>query len=412
MSPFTSPPSGPGRSAPRIEPGPLAMVEVAGPEHRVRLANDAFCRLVGEGRDTLLGRPFVEIVANGENCVPLLDRVYETGRFEVHPLTGTRGTSDLFWMFAMWPALDAEARPAGVVIQMTRVDDMRRDLAAMNEALLIGALRQHELREASDEANAALEAAVSERTTQLRESVSQLDAFSYSLAHDLRAPVRAIRGFVQLALELPDAENWEGAGLLHQVLAAAARMEELIQDVLSLNRVASKPMTLASINVEALVRTLLEERPELRPDRVELQVDGPLFPMHGHEATLRQCIANILDNAAKFVAPGERPRIRVWTERRTADPIAAKGKSAAGATEAAQRGVVRLWVEDEGIGIAAEYREKIFEIFERLPSAARHAGTGIGLAIVHTAIKRMGGAVGVEPGRQKGSRFWLQLPEG
>ena len=400
------------RSAPQIEPGPLAMVEVAGPEHRVRLVNDAFCQLVGQTREALLGRPFVEIVSNGEVCAPLLDRVYETGRFEAHPMAGAPGAQDFFWMYAMWPALDAQARPAGVVIQMARFDDARLDIAVMNEALLIGALRQHELREASEIANAALEAAVAERTTQLRESVAQLETFSYSLAHDLRAPVRAIQGFVQLALELPDAETWAGAGLLHRVLTAAARMEALIQDVLNLNRVASQPMTLASINVDALVRALVEERPDLRPDQAELQVDGPLLPMRGHEPTFRQCLANILDNAVKFVAPGERPRIRIWAERRPAGPGAAKGKPAAGAMAAELCDAVRLWVEDEGIGIAPEHREKIFEVFERLPSAAGYAGTGIGLAIVHTAIRRMGGSVGVESGRRRGSRFWLQLPAG
>jgi signal transduction histidine kinase len=224
--------------------------------------------------------------------------------------------------------------------------------------------------------------------------------------------VRAIQGFVQLALELPGGEGWAGADLLRRVVMAAARMEELIQDVLNLNRVASQPITLGPINVEALVRKLAAERPELGPDRAEFRVEGPLPPMLGHEASFRQCLSNLLDNAVKFVTPEERPRIRLRAERRAIEPPTEQGAAPHGAKEAKRRKAVRLWVEDEGIGIDPEHREKIFEIFERLPPATRYAGTGIGLAIVRQAMNRMGGTVGVEPGEPRGSRFWVQLPAG
>lgn len=374
------------------------MIEVAGPEHRVLRVNDAFCRLVDAERETLLGRPVVEIVPAVGDCGRLLDHVRETGRFEAHQVAGAAGDGNTApdWLFAMWPAFDAEARPAGVVIQISAFDDTRGDIAAMNEALLISALHQHELREASEAANAKLEVAVEERTRQLRESVAQLEAFSYSLAHDLRAPVRAIQGFAQLAMELPGAPDWEGTDLVRRMALAAARMEALIQDVLKLSQVASLPMALTRIDAEAMIRELAAERPELAPGQAEFQVEAPLPAMLGHEGTFRQCLANLLDNAAKFVRPGERARIRVWAERK-----AGKG-----------RAVVRLWVEDDGIGIAEEHREKIFEIFERLAPAIRYAGTGIGLAIVQKAIRRMGGSVGVEPGRPRGSRFWLELAAG
>ena len=402
------------RRAPQLLTAPLAMIELTGPGHDVRHVNDAFCQLVGEAREALLGRPFMELVTNGEICAPLLDHVYQIGGVEELPANTEHGPLPLApsWIYALWPGRDPEAPPASVIIQMTRLADTRRDIAEMNEALLIGALRQHELREASEVANAALETAVAERAAQLRDSLAQLEAFSYSLAHDLRAPVRAIQGFVQLALEMPGGEGWAGADLLRRVVVAAARMEELIQDVLNLNRVASQPITLGPINVEALVRKLAEERPDLWPDRAEFRVDGPLPPMHGHEATFRQCLSNLLDNAVKFVTPGERPRIRLRAERRALEPPAEKSTPTRGAKEAKRRRAVRLWIEDEGIGIDPEHREKIFEIFERLPPAMRYAGTGIGLAIVRQAMNRMGGTVGVEPGEPRGSRFWVQLPPG
>lgn len=405
------------RPAPRLGPAPIAMIELAGPEHNVRSANDAFCRLVGEEREALLGRRFIELVANGEICARLLNQVYEFGGASASPANAASGEPESFWIHALWPERDPKAPPAGVVIRMARFADARRDIAEMNEALLIGALRQHELREASEIANATLEAAVAERTAQLRDSLAQLEAFSYSLAHDLRAPVRAIQGFVHLALEQPGAEAWEGSDLLRRVVVAAARMEDLIQDVLNLNRVASQAITLGAIDVNALVRTLVAECPELAPDKTELRVEGPLPPMFGHEQTLRQCLSNLFDNATKFVAPGERPRIRVWAERRPIKPDSPKAVSfrsgtpiAPAKTKRHAAGAVRLWVEDEGIGIDAEHREKIFEIFERLPTATRYPGTGIGLAIVRQGIHRMGGSAGMEPGDPRGSRFWLQLP--
>lgn len=431
------------RTAPQIGHTPLAMVEVAGPEHHVCFVNDAFCRLLGEERKTLLGRPFAEIVANGRSCSALLDRVYETGRFEAHPASEAPGVdAGSFWLYALWPSLDAEARPVGVIIQLTRSKEDRRDVAAMNEALLIGALRQHELREASEAANVRLqsevaerlsvehalqkaqaglraeaerlESTVAERTAQLRASVAQLEAFAYSLAHDLRAPVRAIQGFVQLTLELPGAETHPGAELLRRVVTAAERMETLIQDVLSLNRVASQPIELASIDVDALVHTLLAERPELGPDRADISIEGLLPPMFGHEATFSQCLTNLLGNAVKFVRPGARPSVRIWAEERELPAEATEAHRASGnlATQPKGRSVVRLWVEDDGIGIAPEHRAKVFEIFQRLHPASRYEGTGIGLAIVHKAIHRMGGQVGLEPGGSQGSRFWLELPRG
>jgi signal transduction histidine kinase len=425
----------PGRAAPIIDRAPLAMVELGGPEHRVCAVNDAFCRLLGEARESLLGRPFTELVADGESCAPLIDRVYETGSFEIRAAPATPEESGSIWVYAVWPTLDVEARPIGVIIQLTRIGGGgRREVAEMNEALLIGALRQHELRAEAEAANASLqievvervrvqqaleeaqaslraeaerlERTVAERTAQLRASVAQLEAFSYSLAHDLRAPVRAIHGFVQFALETPGAEAWEGLEFLHRVSKAAERMEQLIQDVLALNRVASEPIEVASMDVDAMVRALVAESPELGPDRVDLAIEGTLPSMLGHEPTFRQCLANLLGNAVKFVAPGERARVRIRAEA-WAGPA---GGAVAGAGPRAER--LLLWVEDEGIGIPAHQRVRIFELFQRLHPEARYEGTGLGLAIVRKAMHRMGGAVGVEAGAPRGSRFWLELPRG
>lgn len=414
------------RSAPLIERAPLPMIEVEGPEHTVCFVNGAFCRLVQRTHDELIGQRFGEIVSNGESCVPLLNKVYETGKYETQVVAENAGADGVYWMYAMWPALDAEERPERVIIQMTQSVYFHQNAAAMNEALLLGALRQHELREEAERANArlvveveertqvtrsleatkeelrmhaeSLESMVAERTAQLRASMGELEAFSYSLAHDLRAPIRAIQGFTQMALDMPPGEIGRDAReLLKRVVKASARMDSLIQDVLNLSRVIRLPMKQTSVDVDLLVRDLMRERPEFSEPRATVTIESPLPPMCAHEAMLSQCLTNLLSNAVKFTRPGEVPTVRVRSE----DVAAETGPPR-----------VRLWVEDRGIGISPEAHKVIFEIFQRLHTTAQFEGSGIGLAIVRKAVERMGGRVGVESVVGEGSRFWLELPKG
>ena len=430
------------RSAPVIAGSPLPMVEVEGRDHRVCYVNSAFCRLVQRKREDLVGKLFPEIVSNAAKCVRLMDRVYETGEFETQAEPDE--SESAYWLYAMWPAPDADNRPVRVVIQLTKSVRFQENAAAMNEALLISGLREHELREESEKANVrlqfeiterdraeqalqqaqaklrahadTLEQTVAERTTQLRASIGELEAFSYSVAHDLRAPIRAIHGFTQLALEMSREEVGPSAAeLLQRVVKAAIRMDSLIQDVLSLSQVIRRPMTIESVDVETLVRTLVEERPELSPPRAEIKIESPLLPMLGHAVTLSQCLTNLLGNAVKFVELGVVPRVRVWSEELAAPAIGgiqASGLAPPLASMPETRPRVRLWVEDHGIGIAPEAHKTIFEIFQRLHHSTQYEGSGIGLAIVRKAIERMGGRVGVESERGKGSRFWLELPSG
>ena len=239
-------------------------------------------------------------------------------------------------------------------------------------------------------ANEQLEQRVAERTTQLRETNAELEAFSYSLSHDLRSPLRTIRNFTQFALENSRDSLGPHVANLEKVLAASRRMDRLIQDVLAFSRVSRQELNLHLVEIDSLVQAIASERPEWQSPFTQIQLQPPLPPVRGDEASLTQCLTNLLDNAIKFVPPGVTPQVLIRSE-----PVGGK---------------IRFWFEDNGIGIDPQSQEKIFELFQRGHSNGQYSGSGLGLAIVRKAVERMGGSVGVvsEPG--KGSRFWLELP--
>ena len=242
-------------------------------------------------------------------------------------------------------------------------------------------------------AYAELEQRVAERTSELQSTVSDLQAFSYSISHDMRAPLRAIQGYSHLlksrfAQEIPPA----GLDYLQRMMTSAERLDKLIQDVLQYSRVSRTPIQSNSVDLEKLLSEVLSDYPNLQPPHAKIEIRKPLLPVLGNEAFLTQCISNLLSNAVKFVCPEEQPHVRVWTELRGS--------------------FVRVVFEDKGIGISAEDQKRIFNIFERVNSPNSYEGTGIGLSIVQKAVERMGGSVGVESTLGRGSKFWLQLPRG
>jgi signal transduction histidine kinase len=236
-----------------------------------------------------------------------------------------------------------------------------------------------------------LDRRVKERTAELEETVSEMEAFSYSVSHDLRAPLRAMQGYSQCLLtEYADILDAEGKEFLQRIKTASERLDRLTQDLLTYSRVVRSPVVMELIHLDRLLPEIIQQYPSLQFPHAEIEIVGPLLDVIGHEASLIQCISNLIGNGIKFVAPGVKPHIRFWTE-----PVPEVES-------------VRMWIEDNGIGIESGQLTRIFGIFERI--GKDYEGTGIGLAIVRKAAERMGGAVGVESTFGKGSRFWLQLP--
>jgi PAS domain S-box-containing protein len=267
---------------------------------------------------------------------------------------------------------------------------------AVDNALLYRAAQQEitERKQAEKEVqklNLELEARVQSRTADLQESNEQLQAFTYTVAHDLRAPLRAMQGFSQALLEdyhpLLDSV---GQDFLRRVMEASQRMDSLIQDLLSYSRLSQVQLAVEPVRLDTAIElTLLTFAAEIRQSQATVHVEGPLPSVLAHPVTIEQVLANLLSNSLKFVAPDTEPCIRIRAEERP--PF------------------VRLCIDDNGIGISPEHQERIFGVFERLHASDTFPGTGIGLAIVRKGVERMGGRAGVFSKPGTGSTFWIDL---
>ncbi|MEP0870922.1 CHASE3 domain-containing protein [Trichocoleus desertorum AS-A10] len=255
------------------------------------------------------------------------------------------------------------------------------------------ALEQAQLREQLQQNATELENRVLERTAQLQAANTELEAFGYSVSHDLRAPLRAMQGFTQALLEdYQEALDEVGQDYAHRISKAAQRMDTLIEDLLAYSRLSRAELQLQPIDLTALVSEILAQLDlEIRQRHAQITVVPPLLSVMGHRVTLVQVLTNLLMNALKFVGAGVQPQIKIWAET--------------------QPNGVRLWVQDNGISIAPQHQERIFRVFERLHGTEAYPGTGIGLAIVRKGVERMGGRVGVESCPTQGSQFWLELPQ-
>jgi len=278
------------------------------------------------------------------------------------------------------PVKDAQGRIVGI-------SKIARDISERKRA-------EKALREVTEQlarSNTELEGRVQERTAELTETNSQLEAFVSSIAHDLRAPLRAIQSFASILTEEygPNLDD-KGKDYAQRIVASAERLDGLVLDLLAYARVARTEMSLSAVNVQDAWAMAVAQYEQLIAEKgAYIEAVLPLPNVRAHKATLAQVLANLLSNALKFVAPGVVPHVRLRAEERLE--------------------MVRLWVEDNGMGISPEYHERVFRLFERL-HGKEYSGTGIGLSIVRKGVERMGGRVGLESAAGPGTRFWIELP--
>jgi PAS domain S-box-containing protein len=236
-----------------------------------------------------------------------------------------------------------------------------------------------------------LESQVSERTARLQRTIADLESFSYTVSHDLRSPLRAIEGFSQALLaDYSDKLDKHGRDYLERIAKSAVRLDKLILEVLTYSEIGRDDVPFVRVNLDKLIDDVLDTYPAIRASAAEINVERPLPSVLGIHSSLTLCISHLLGNAVKFVPPASRAIVRVWTEKRD--------------------GTVRLFVEDNGIGIPQNLQARIFEPFQRAHPYAGYEGTGMGLTIVRKAVQRMNGTVGVESREGHGSKFWIELP--
>ncbi|MBA4137504.1 MAG: hypothetical protein C0518_09335 [Opitutus sp.] len=230
-----------------------------------------------------------------------------------------------------------------------------------------------------------------ERRTQIEQLNLELERFNYSVAHDLRAPLRGISGFGQALREDYSAQLPPAAqDYIARMQESAERMDTLISDLLKYATIGRQELRLRAVELEEVLGVTLNFlQAEIEQADAEILLPQNLCAVRGDVTLLQVVFQNLIGNALKFVAPGVRPRVEITCTNR--------------------EGVVTVRVTDNGLGIPPEARDRVFRIFERFHPT--HPGTGIGLPIVHRAIERLGGRIGVDPAsRGTGTCFWVELP--
>ncbi len=248
--------------------------------------------------------------------------------------------------------------------------------------------REH-LKDLVDQRTSELE----DTNEELAEANAALETFAYSVSHDLRAPLRAMEGFSQALMEdYGEVLDETGVDYLNRIVGASGRMDSLISDLLIYSRLNIPDIETERVHLESVVLDAVAQLETMVQEKeADVFVDDPLPEVIAHRPTLTTVFMNLMTNSFKFVDPNVVPIVRIYAEE--------------------EENIVRVWVEDNGIGIPFEYQQKIFQVFERLHSLESYPGTGLGLAIVKKGMDRMNGYVGVESAPGKGSKFWIELPK-
>ncbi|MEO6875252.1 MAG: ATP-binding protein [Opitutaceae bacterium] len=420
-TPLTLPPRVPplprNRAAAIIDRSPMAMLEVEGSNHVVCFVNAAFCRLVGKRRNELQGKPFAEVVPHGIGCLPQLDRIYQTGKSESHAEPDGSQADPIWWNFAMWPTLDARDRPVRLLVQLTLVSPHQQNVVAMNEALLVAGLHQHELRAEAEKANTRFQEELARgklKEVDLRRANEDLkiarcaaeqanrakDDFLAALSHELRTPLTpvllvatALREDVRLP---PDVRAQ--LGMVERNIAVEAR---LIDDLLDVTRIAHGKLNLYPELCDAhsligLAIEIVAESARFKHIAIECEFNAHQSGVVVDSARFQQVIWNLLRNSVKFTPPDGKIKIR------TSNAPGADGKSG-----------LTIEVVDTGVGLAAHDLEKIFQPFDQgsLASDHRSGGVGLGLAIARAVVDLHGGRISAQsPGPNCGATFRVELP--
>ena len=342
--------------------------------HRWILLNDAFCRFMGCRRDELIGKSDIDFFPRvGADIFGHKDElVFETGEENITEENFTDALNcrhTIVTKKALYTDSSGQKYIVGVIRDITDRKQLEEDLKKFNEEL---------------------ERRVRERTCALQSANREMESFTYSVSHDLRAPLRAIDGYSSLLLnEAGDELTKSEFRLISKIRENTWQMGNLIDDLLNFSRVGRKELNKEVISPSQIIETVLEElRGEREGRDIRFEI-GDLPPCYADPQLLRQVYYNILENALKFTRNRDPARIEIGAFSR-------EGKTV-------------YFVKDNGIGFDMKYSETIFKPFHQLHSTPAYEGTGVGLAIVYRIVTRHGGSVWPESEPGKGATFFFTL---
>jgi two-component system, NtrC family, sensor kinase len=377
---------------------PMAILEGAG--HIVCYVNPALCRLAGKSKEEMEGNPFAQILPDGDPCLLQLDRVYRTRKAESHTEQQDAAPHPLYWSYEIWPVVAAPAeenRPSGVMIQITVTAPFHRQAAAMNEALLISAVRHHELMEVADSLNTQLQAEIKERKVVqealLRsEMLASAGRMAASIAHEINNPLDAVMNILYLARTtegLPESIR----AYLETADGELLRIAHITRQTLGFYQESSVATSISGSVLVASVVRLLQAKIKSSGATVDHRCDRQP-QMIGVFGELRQVLANLLVNSLHAVGPNGRIVLRASA---SLDPNDGRRR-------------VRITVADSGHGMEATTMQQIFEPFFTTKGTI---GTGLGLWVCKQLVDKNGGSIKVRSntqGKRRGTTFSIVFP--
>lgn len=368
-----------------FEGSPLPLAAVGGDQHIVRYVNPAFCRLADRGKDELIGIPFAEIVPDDASLTSLA-RVFRTGECEVHTEPEHPDTQTAFWSYAMWPLLDVDDRPAGIMIQVTETARLHQQAVAMNQELLLSGLRQHELAEETKKLNAQLQLEMAERKRMENALLNsaKLTAtarLASTMAHEINNPLGAITNLIFLLA--PMQSSPEAQAYIATLDAQVRGLTRIATQMLKFHRDSNRP-TKFKLS-EVLQETSDFYRPQAERQGVvihqRIETEGLV---EGFRGEISQVITNLLLNALETTSIGGLVGLHLYP----APPWLCKVHGACGYC---------LSVADTGKGIDPENYVRIFEPFF---TTKGDKGTGLGLWLCRGIVNRVGGSIRVWSSRR------------